>query len=286
MRLCTSYSVPGAGRRHARCGERQRGLGIGSRRKSGRPAIVVSVAGIAVPFLLGLALGEALPDSLLPSPSQRLITALFLGTALSISSVKIVAMVVRDLGVQRRNIGQIMMASSILDDTIAWIVIAIISSIAIRGAVDLHGVLTSVVGTAIFLAVSFTVGRQVVFRLIRWTNDTFVSEMPVISVILAIMGIMALATDAIGVQTVLGAFVAGMLGWLENCTAPVREHRGKINRPFDRVELVILDSKPSLERSNLRWPQRPTFKHPPSASLWSAINGLTRAAIEGNPARC
>src|SRR6185437_7341179 len=36
-------------------------------------------------------------------------------------------------------------------------------------------------------------------------------ELPVITVILVIMGAMALATDAIGVQSVLGAFVAGIL---------------------------------------------------------------------------
>jgi nucleotide-binding universal stress UspA family protein len=50
-----------------------------------------------------------------------------------------------------------------------------------------------------------------VFWLIRWTNDSFVSEMPVITMILVIMGVMALTTHAIGVHTVLGAFVAGVL---------------------------------------------------------------------------
>ena len=50
-----------------------------------------------------LALGELLPDSLLPRPDARLVTALFLGTALSISSVKIVAMVVREMNFMRRD---------------------------------------------------------------------------------------------------------------------------------------------------------------------------------------
>jgi K+:H+ antiporter len=59
--------------------------------------------------------------------------------------------------------------------------------------------------------VSFTVGRGLVFWLIRWANDTLVSEVPVITTILVVMGIMALITDAIGVHTVLGAFVAGIL---------------------------------------------------------------------------
>src|SRR5262249_13362357 len=47
--------------------------------------------------------------------------------------------------------------------------------------------------------------------LIRWTNDHFVSEMPVIALILALTLGMALLTHAIGVHTVLGAFVAGIL---------------------------------------------------------------------------
>ena len=180
-------------------------------KKIGRPAIIVSAAGIMIPFLCGVTLGEGLPQSVLPDPGRRLMTALFLGTALSISSVKIVAMVIRDLGFQRRNIGQIILATAIIDDTIAWILIGIIASLATLGTIDLPGVLRTVLGTALFLAVSFTIGRRIVFRLIRWTNDNFISEMPVITVILLIMGAMALATDAIGVHAVLGAFVAGML---------------------------------------------------------------------------
>src|SRR4029077_16863450 len=60
-------------------------------KRVGRAAITVSAAGVAVPFACGVALGELLPDSILPSPDRRFITSIFLGTALSISSVKIVA---------------------------------------------------------------------------------------------------------------------------------------------------------------------------------------------------
>jgi len=47
--------------------------------------------------------------------------------------------------------------------------------------------------------------------LIRWANDNFISEVPVITTILVVMGVMALITHAIGIHTVLGAFVAGIL---------------------------------------------------------------------------
>lgn len=176
-----------------------------------RAAMSASVAGIALPFACGLALGYLLPDSLLPDPQRRLITALFLGTALSISSVKIVASVVRDMGFMRRNVGQIILASAIVDDTIGWIVIAITFGLAGQETFSWLGVAKNVFGTLLFVAFSFTLGRRMVFRVIQFTNDHFRGEAPVIAAILVIMGVFALITQLIGVHTVLGAFIAGIL---------------------------------------------------------------------------
>src|ERR1700735_2818076 len=176
-----------------------------------RTAFSVSIAGIAIPFACGVLMGEWLPDSLLPDPNKRLITALFLGTALSISSVKIVALLVRELGFLRRTVGQVIVASAIIDDTVGWIIMSVIFGLALHGGIDIMSVTRSVVGTALFLVLSFTVGRGIVFFLIRWANDRFVSELPAITMIIVVTGLMALATEAIGVHTVLGAFVAGIL---------------------------------------------------------------------------
>src|SRR6185437_2699329 len=180
-------------------------------RHSGRAAISVTLAGLAVPFLLGVAAIELLPAPMLVKPNERLLLALFIGTALAVSSVKIVAAVVRELGFVRRTVGQIILAASIMDDAIGWIVVSVLLGLAQEGSIDIRGVLRSVFGTLAFLVFSITVGRRLVFHVIRWTNDHFVSELPVITAILVIMGAMALATEAIGVQTVLGAFVAGIL---------------------------------------------------------------------------
>jgi nucleotide-binding universal stress UspA family protein len=69
----------------------------------------------------------------------------------------------------------------------------------------------NVIGTLLFLGFSFTIGRRLVFRLIQFANDHFRGEAPVIATILVIMGGFALITQLIGVHTVLGAFVAGIL---------------------------------------------------------------------------
>jgi Kef-type K+ transport system membrane component KefB/nucleotide-binding universal stress UspA family protein len=180
-------------------------------RKFGRAALSVALSGVAVPFACGVALGEMIPQSLLPNPDKRLLTALFLGTALSISSIKIVAAVVRDMNFTRRNLGQVIISSSIMEDTIGWIIISITFGLAAQKTIDVAGVAKSLIGTAAFLIASFTVGRRLVFQAIRFANDNFESEFAVITAILAIMGIMALITNLIGVNTVLGAFVSGVL---------------------------------------------------------------------------
>jgi Kef-type K+ transport system membrane component KefB len=184
---------------------------LGLVKSTRRAAASVSAAGIVVPFVCGVALGQSLPEAMLPRPDQRLITSLFLGTALSVASVKIVATVVREMGFLRRRIGMTLVASAIIDDTAGWTIIAITSGLATHGAMDAAALAQSLLGTGLFLLVSFTLGQRLVFALIRWTNDKFISEAPVVTAILIVMGAMALTTHLIGIHTVLGAFVAGIL---------------------------------------------------------------------------
>src|SRR3569623_1745777 len=180
-------------------------------KESSRASISASVFGIVIPFACGFALGEFLPDSMLPDPEKRLITSLFLGTALSIASVKIVATVVREMNFLRRTVGQVILGSAIVDDTIGWIIIAVIFGLALQGHVDPLSLAKSVIGTIAFIEYSLTISRRLVTQIIRWAKDFFFSDFAVITVILLIMGVLALITDLIGVHTVLGAFVAGIL---------------------------------------------------------------------------
>src|SRR6202000_2904152 len=180
-------------------------------RKVGAPAIAISATGVLVPFACGFTLGEFLPDSILPNAQLRLGTALFLGTAFAVSSIKIVAMVVREMNFMRRNLGQIIVASAIMEDTVGWVIISLTLGIAAAGGFAFGALAKTVIGTIVFLVVSYTIGRKLVFWLIRWVNDTFVSEYAVVTAILIVMCGLALITQAIGVNTVLGAFVAGVL---------------------------------------------------------------------------
>jgi Kef-type K+ transport system membrane component KefB len=106
-------------------------------RRVGGAAIAVAAAGVTVPFTGGFALGVLLPAEFLPNANARLVTAIFLGTALSISSVKIVAVVIREMDFMRRDLDQIIVASAILEDTIGWVIVAVAFGLAVAGAVRL-----------------------------------------------------------------------------------------------------------------------------------------------------
>jgi Kef-type K+ transport system membrane component KefB/nucleotide-binding universal stress UspA family protein len=210
-------------------------------RRRRRAVISSSLSGIAVPFACGVALAYALPAEIIPPHENPLVTALFLGTALSISSVKIVAMTLMEIGVIRRDIGQLILATAILDDTIAWIIIAVIAGIAAHGTIDLATIGGSVALTALFLAASLAIGQRLVARLILWVNDNMTIEVPVITAILVVMFSMALTTDLIGVHTALGAFVAGILiGQSPILTEHIeRELRGFIFAFFSPVFFAV-----------------------------------------------
>ena len=184
-------------------------------RKSGRAAIAVALCGIAFPFACGFLLGQFGP-SVLFGGGDRLVPSLFLGTALSISSIKIVAMVVREMNFMRRNLGQLIVTTAISGrhggmGDLPPSRLALPAPVAARADWTGSAWPRTAGGVALFLLFCFTIGRWLVFSTIRWVNDNFRSDFPVVTVILVIMAVFAEMTQLLGVRTVLGAFMAGVL---------------------------------------------------------------------------
>src|ERR671927_471103 len=57
---------------------------VGLIARKGKGAAAISLGGIAVPFVTGVALGFLLPSEFIGDPNKRLVFALFIGTAMSI----------------------------------------------------------------------------------------------------------------------------------------------------------------------------------------------------------
>jgi Kef-type K+ transport system membrane component KefB/nucleotide-binding universal stress UspA family protein len=180
-------------------------------RRHARTAIGVSFGGITVTFLSGFLLGQFLPDFLLADNSQRLVFSLFIATAMSISAIPVIAKVLMDLNLMRRDIGQTIIAAGMSDDTIGWILLSVVAGIASGQAVTAGSVLQTVGSVLAFMALSFTAGRWLVKRLLDYVQDEVASPDRLLTLVVILMFTWGAITQALNLEAVLGAFVMGIL---------------------------------------------------------------------------
>jgi Kef-type K+ transport system membrane component KefB/nucleotide-binding universal stress UspA family protein len=179
--------------------------------RKGKTALLISLGGIIIPFITGFGLGWLLPDNFLADPEKRLVFSLFIATAMSISAVPVIAKVLMDLNLIRRDIGQVTLAAGMTDDTIGWILLSVVSGLASSGKFDLGTIFHSVSAAILFLAIAFTIGRTIVDQILRWVDDYVGGIAASMSVVLILSLAAAALTHALGLEAALGAFVLGIL---------------------------------------------------------------------------
>jgi len=180
-------------------------------KRRGRSALVISAGGIIVPFASGLTMGLLLPSAYVAHPEGRLVFALFMAVAMSISAVPVIAKVLMDLKLTRRDIGQLILAAAMTDDTVGWILLAVVAGLATAGTVDVLSVAQALGFAALFLLFSFTIGTRIVSRIINATDTLFGGVNSQMSVVLVLALAGAALTHEMGIEAVLGAFVLGIL---------------------------------------------------------------------------
>src|SRR5688572_24829413 len=104
-------------------------------KRRGRTALLVAVLGIVVPLAGGIVLGYGLPDEYVLRPDDRLLFAIFLGVALSISAMPVIAKTLLDLGLFKTDIGLLVMTVAMLNDLVGWIAFSILLGPMHGGAV-------------------------------------------------------------------------------------------------------------------------------------------------------
>jgi Kef-type K+ transport system membrane component KefB len=167
------------------------------------------LGGFWLPFVAGFGLGMVFPDSLVPSGIDRPVFALFLATAMSISAVPVIARILMDLDLYKTRIGMVILSSAIADDTIGWVVLAVVAGFA-SGGVDTGSVIWTIFLTGAFLIASFTLGKKFVRKAMRFSAHLRMPY-PQVSMMLLMVFAFGAITQAIGVHLVLGSFVAAIL---------------------------------------------------------------------------
>jgi Kef-type K+ transport system membrane component KefB len=179
---------------------KQRGLSIA----------LTSILGGLVPFCLGFGLVLFLPGLWGPQAHEKgLIFALFMGTALSISALPVIAKILMDLSLIQKQIGTIILTAATIDDLFGWSVFAVILGTLDPDTPNRHlGVtLGLVVGLVIFI---LGLGHLLRRPILYWARSFSAWPSGLIGLSMVLVLAAAALAESIHIHAIFGAFLVGI----------------------------------------------------------------------------
>jgi len=178
--------------------------------KQGKLALLTSIMGIIVPFGLGFGASYIFPEFMgIKDESMILVFSLFIGTALSITALPVVARTLMDLNIFRSEMGLIIIASAMLNDLVGWIIFSVILSMLGTSG---HGLSfgTTVTSTFLFIFVTLLIGRKIIHKILPVIQEKLTFPGGVLNFILILGFLSAAFTEYIGIHAIFGAFIIGV----------------------------------------------------------------------------
>lgn len=172
-------------------------------------ALTIAAGALGFAFAAGFVLAGHLPTTLFPSP-DRLAFRLFFANALAITSIPVLIKVLMDLGLFDTRFGTTAVVAGVEVDTVGWIILGVITRGTTVGF-SLAATLKTCALITAFLAATFTLGRFVLWRLIKLQRSEDALSINFLASVLALMLIGAAVTEWLHVHPVLGAFAVGLM---------------------------------------------------------------------------
>ncbi len=179
---------------------------IQAMRRVGARALWVAAIGVAAPFFLGtFVVGPLVMPGLTTS------AYLFLGAALTATSVGITGRIFRDLGKLQLPEAQIILGAAVIDDVIGLIILAVVSAIATTGAVSLVEISAITLKAFLFLVAAVAIGQASAPRVSRWMSKIHTGSGMKFTILISFCLIFAYLAHVIGLAPIVGAFAAGLV---------------------------------------------------------------------------
>lgn len=185
------------------------GIDVGLLRRRAGTTAWVSTTALVLPLAAGVALGLVLPADLLGDGAERVPFAAFVGVALCVSAVPVIAKTLLDMRLLHRDIGQLIMGSATASDLVGWLLLSVVSAMATVG-VRAANVLLPIAFIAGIVVVCLTVARPVVGHVLRLATRTRDQGVVTATVVLLVF-VFAAGTQALHLEAVLGAMLGGMV---------------------------------------------------------------------------
>jgi Kef-type K+ transport system membrane component KefB len=164
----------------------------------------IALVGVIVPWIGGWGLALLF--------GMNAASAIFIGTALTATSIAITANVLKELGKLQTEAAKAIIGAAVIDDVLGLLALAI-STDVVSGSFSFLGVLSVIVRAVVFIVIGAAFGIYVVSRYLERLDRTpFVRRYPEFIFIFAMMlaFLYAIGAELVGLSAIVGAFIAGV----------------------------------------------------------------------------
>ena len=171
--------------------------------------LVISHAGILVPFFLGIVASYWIYEEYAAAQTAFLPFALFIGISMSITAFPVLARIIQERNMTKTSLGTLAIASAANDDVTAWCLLAVVIAIAKAGT--FASALYAIGLTALYIIIMFMVVRPFLKKVGEVYANQEVINKTFVDLILLILIISSTLTEIIGIHALFGAFMAGVV---------------------------------------------------------------------------
>lgn len=185
------------------------GLELNATRLAGRAhaAVAVSHTSIVLPFVLGAGLALGLYPIFSHAGVPFTSFALFMGVAMSITAFPVLARILTDRKMEKTDLGVMALSCAAADDVSAWCLLALVVGVARENVASAAWVIVLAIA---FIAFMFLLVRPLLIYLVgRDSHQPRPLSPTAISATFLAVLLSSLATEAIGIHAIFGAFLLG-----------------------------------------------------------------------------
>ena len=206
----------------------------------GKASLSVAILGVALPFIGGVTFGQIIGMS-----GNE---ALFVGAAMTATSVGITARVLGDLKALTMVEARTVLGAAVADDVIGLVILTVVVRLTTSGSVSVAGVLWIVFVAVGFLAVTAVVGLRFVPGLFDWIARFSKSSGTLVALALAFTLAIAELAEVAKLAPIVGAFVAGLALGRSSASDRIRRELQPVGHLFIPVFFLSIGIEVDLEQ--------------------------------------
>ncbi|OIW09940.1 hypothetical protein TanjilG_32089 [Lupinus angustifolius] len=180
-----------------------------SLRKTGSQALGIAIAGISLPFVLGIGSSYVLQATIAKGVDATAFLV-FMGVALSITAFPVLARILAELKLLTSDVGRTAMSAAAVNDIAAWILLALAVALSGRSQSPFVSLWVFLSGCGFVICSILIVPPIFKWMTQRCHEGEPVDERYICATLVAVLAA-GFVTDAIGIHAMFGSFVIGVL---------------------------------------------------------------------------